>query len=208
MQHLKDAAISFYKKNNLTSFIKTIKNNYPLNYTQDVLKKRKKKKVKRKKTVNKSSSVSSYRSRLTTSSLKKKEIRLSWPLDKSKFWISSYFGPRKKPNGMWKFHYALDLAALRGTPIKAACTGIVIEARYAKGGYGKTIVLAHSRKYKTRYAHLDSINVKVGQKVGRGQVVGRVGATGLVWASGKDPSHLHFEVHVFGKQVNPLPFLV
>jgi len=99
------------------------------------------------------------------------------------------------------------MASLKGTPVCAAYTGIVVEARYAKG-YGNTIVIAHSRKYRTRYAHLSKILVKVGQKVKRGAMIGRVGDTGYVRSSnGKDASHLHFELIEFGKKINPLPFI-
>jgi len=99
------------------------------------------------------------------------------------------------------------MAAVRGTPVYAAANGTVIEARHG-AGYGKTIVIAHNRKYRTRYAHLSSIGVKVGQTVYKGDQIGRVGATGSVRSKrGRDASHLHFEVCAFGKQVNPMYFL-
>jgi murein DD-endopeptidase MepM/ murein hydrolase activator NlpD len=106
------------------------------------------------------------------------------------------------------FHYGIDMAALKGTSVMAAAPGTVVEARY-DAGYGNTIVLAHNGKYKTRYAHLDSIFVKVGQRVQRGSLIGTVGNTGYVRSAfGKDPSHLHFELYMFGKKVNPMHFLV
>lgn len=135
-----------------------------------------------------------------------KDIELSWPINRDNFWLSSKFGPRKKPNGKPGFHYGIDMAAIRGTPVKAAAAGVVIEAG-SRYGYGNTIVVVHNNKYKTRYAHLDSISVKVGQKVHRGMMIGKVGDTGYVRSKGKDASHLHFEVHAFGKQVNPMYFL-
>jgi murein DD-endopeptidase MepM/ murein hydrolase activator NlpD len=132
------------------------------------------------------------------------DIDFSWPLDFNSFWISSYFGPRKNVDRSNGFHYGLDLAALSGTIVKSAALGIVKEAGYSPG-YGNTILLEHSnRKYKTRYAHLNSINVRVGQKIQRGAKIGTVGNTGLVRSSGKDPSHLHFEVYIRNKRVNPL----
>jgi murein DD-endopeptidase MepM/ murein hydrolase activator NlpD len=130
-----------------------------------------------------------------------------WPIDRKKFWLSSLFGPRRLRNRGWKYHYGIDMAALKGTPIKAAATGIVLES-YWNNGYGNCIIVAHNKKYKTRYAHLDKRLVKVGQKVTRGQVIGKVGDTGLVRKSGRDASHLHFEVYAFGKHVNPLSVLV
>ncbi len=131
---------------------------------------------------------------------------LSWPLDKDKFWISSFFGRRKMETGRWSVHFGLDLAALKGTPIKAAANGKVIEAGMGNG-YGKTVLLLHNHAYKTRYAHLDRIKVSAGQLIQRGQTIGTVGATGNVRGNGTDASHLHFEVHQNGRQVNPLYYL-
>jgi len=104
------------------------------------------------------------------------------------------------------FHYGLDMAALKGTPVKAAANGKVVEAGNGNG-YGNTILLLHNKFFKTRYAHLNRIRVKSGQNVKRGQIIGTVGATGNVRANGTDASHLHFEVHYKNKQVNPLYYL-
>lgn len=136
-----------------------------------------------------------------------KDFIFSWPLDQSKFWLSSLFGPRKLKGKGWKYHYGVDMAALKGTPVKAAATGIVLES-YWHNGYGNCIIVAHNRKYKTRYAHLNTRKVRIGQKVKRGEIIGTVGDTGLVRKSGKDASHLHFEVYAFGRHVNPLSVLV
>ncbi len=137
-----------------------------------------------------------------------KEPIFGWPIDRADFWLSSMFGVRKKPDGTSEFHKGIDLAAVKGTPVKAAGPGVVIESCNARG-YGNTIVIAHNRKFKTRYAHLLERNVKVGQEVKQYQKIGRVGATGTVRKSkrGGDGSHLHFEVYVFGKQANPFYFL-
>lgn len=80
----------------------------------------------------------------------KRDISLSWPIENAQFWLSSFFGPRKQPNGVWKFHHGIDMAALKGTQVKAAHTGMVIEARHGSG-FGKTIVILHNNKYKTRH---------------------------------------------------------
>lgn len=138
--------------------------------------------------------------------LQKKAV-FAWPLDKSKCWISSLFGRRKKADGSWGFHYGIDMAAHRGTPVYAADSGTIIEAGFARG-YGKTIVIAHNRKFKTRYAHLDKIMVSLGDKVKIGQTMGKVGDTGSVRKKGRDASHLHFEVYVYGTKENPFHFLV
>ena len=138
----------------------------------------------------------------------KRDINLAWPVENSNFWLSSFFGPRKQPNGTWGFHYGIDMAALKGTPVKAAYAGMVVEATHG-AGFGKTIVVMHNNKYKTRYAHLNTILVRIGQKVAQGEVIGKVGDTGIVRSkSGRDPSHLHFEVYKFGKRVNPMYYLV
>lgn len=130
-----------------------------------------------------------------------------WPIEKTQFWLSSFFGPRRKPNGTWRFHYGVDMAAVKGTPVHAAGEGVVIEARYVSG-YGNTVLIAHNNDYKTRYAHLNTITVKSGQRVEKGHKLGTVGATGFTIKSGRDASHLHFEVYERGKHVDPLYLLV
>jgi len=170
------------------------------------------KKLKKPSKPKKVSSYASLNSQIKPTTMKKTSVRnkgkigLSWPIKRSRFWISSLYGPRKKRSGAWGFHYGVDMAALKGTPVCAAYTGIVVEARYSSG-YGNTIVMAHSRKHRTRYAHLSKILVKVGQKVKRRAVIGKVGDTGYVRSKGKDASHLHFELIEFGKKINPLPFI-
>ena len=134
------------------------------------------------------------------------ELHCIWPIERDSFWLSSAFGPRKQPNGSWGFHYGIDMAAVRGTPIKAAAPGIVIEASFV-AGYGNTIVLAHGKKFRTRYAHLAKILVTIGDKVRQGELIGKVGDTGNARKRGKDASHLHFEISILGKKVNPLYFL-
>jgi murein DD-endopeptidase MepM/ murein hydrolase activator NlpD len=129
----------------------------------------------------------------------------SWPVAKDSFWISSFFGPRRMGR-IVRMHAGIDLAALKGTPVKAAAGGKIVRACY-EFGYGNTIVIEHNRKYKTRYAHLDRILVSVGQNVLRGQKIGTVGDTGFVQAEGNNASHLHFEVYAFNKQVNPIRYL-
>lgn len=132
------------------------------------------------------------------------DINLAWPIERAQFWLSSFFGPRKKPRG---FHTGIDMAASQGTPVKSAESGVVIRSGNYPG-YGNMIEVVHNNKYRTRYAHLHKINAQVGAKVQKGMVIGEVGSTGHVHKKGKDPSHLHFEVHMFGRQVDPLFFLV
>lgn len=130
----------------------------------------------------------------------------SLPLAQGSFWISSRFGPRRRPDGSPDFHYGLDLAANKGTPIYAARTGVVVYAGW-DNGYGNTILIKHGTHFKTRYAHLDRIFIKIGDTVARGVRIGSVGATGHIRKKGGDGSHLHFEVHYRGKRVDPVQFL-
>ena len=136
-----------------------------------------------------------------------REPLFAWPLQSDHFWVSSLFGPRKL-GGRHGFHAGVDLAAPRGTPVYAAAGGVIDEACYS-AGYGNYILIAHNRKFKTRYAHLDKIHVRSGQVVNSGDCIGRVGATGFVRKSrrGGSASHLHFEVYMKGKPVNPFFFL-
>ncbi|MCE2928021.1 MAG: M23 family metallopeptidase, partial [Candidatus Caenarcaniphilales bacterium] len=116
--------------------------------------------------------------------------------------ITSPFGPRIHPIfGVRSMHSGIDLAAPRGTPIKASEGGIVIYSGWY-GGYGRVVIVDHSKGLSTLYAHLDAASVKVGDKVKQGQVVGYEGATG--YATGP---HLHFEVRNDGKPQNPVSFL-
>lgn len=116
--------------------------------------------------------------------------------------ITSPFGPRRHPIfGVRSMHSGIDLAAPRGTPIKASEGGMVIYAGWY-GGYGKVVIVDHSKGFSTLYAHLDSIAVRVGERVNQGRVVGHEGCTG--YSTGP---HLHFEVRSGGKPQNPIYYL-
>lgn len=132
------------------------------------------------------------------------EMNFAWPIEKKLFWLSYGFGPRKHPNGKWEYHRGIDLAAPQGTPVASAAAGVVVQAGYA-GGYGNVVVVAHNKKFATRYAHLSKILVSLGDELCAGDILGKVGATGNV--RGKNGSHLHFEIMVYGKRVNPFYFL-
>jgi len=132
-----------------------------------------------------------------------KNFGFMWPIDINKFWLSSLFGPRKRIDGTWGFHHGIDMAAIKGTYVKSARSGIIVEASF-QVGYGNTVVIKHNEIVKTRYAHLHTIRVYVGQKVKQGAIVGTVGETGFIRKKGKDGSHLHFEVYERAKRINPL----
>lgn len=133
-------------------------------------------------------------------------ITFALPIDRSQFWLSSFFGSRKNPQGQWEFHKGVDMAAHRGTLVKSVAAGVVEQAEYVSG-YGNTVLVAHDSVYKTRYAHLDSIAVAVGTSLQEGENVGKVGDTGFTRKTGKDASHLHLEVYENGTQVNPAHLL-
>lgn len=142
----------------------------------------------------------------TTKQTSIQDFTFHWPLELHHFWISSLFGARKKANGTPGFHYGIDLAAMKGTTVKAAAAGVVIQAQYLPG-YGNNILIQHNKYYRTRYAHLHTMNVCEGQTIAIGQKIGTVGATGSVRKSGRDASHLHFEIYHNGSHVNPLRYL-
>lgn len=99
-----------------------------------------------------------------------------------------------------KFHAGMDFACPTGTPVYCTGNGKVIYAKW-KTGYGNCIEIDHGYGYVTRYAHLSKINVKLRQTVSRGEVIGKVGSTGK-----STGSHLHYEVLVNGRNVNPVNY--
>ena len=109
--------------------------------------------------------------------------------------ISSRFGSIENVRG--GAHTGLDIASPRGTAIKAAASGVVSFAGW-KGSYGKMVAISHGNGVQTYYAHCNSLNVKVGQKVSKGQVIAAVGSTG-----NSTGPHLHLEVRVNGVAQNP-----
>lgn len=115
--------------------------------------------------------------------------------------IGSYFGYRTDPfYKVTKFHEGIDFTASVGTEIYATGDGTVVNVG-RKGGYGNCIVINHGYGYQTLYAHLSKTDVKPGQKVQRGQVIGRVGNTGK-----STSPHLHYEVHKGNRSVDPINF--
>ncbi len=127
----------------------------------------------------------------------------SWPLARpSEGMITSPFGWRIHPIfGTREFHTGLDIANRAGTPVRAAEGGIVRFVGWM-GGYGRLIIVTHANGLETSYSHLSAMLVALGQRVGRGQVLGRMGSTG--WSTGP---HLFFEVRRNGVAVDPTPFL-
>ena len=115
------------------------------------------------------------------------------------YYISSSFGLRKDPmNGRRAFHKGVDLAGWHKTEIFAPADGTVLRAG-RNGGYGNFIELQHKNGFVTRFGHLNKIKVKKGQTVTKEDVIGLMGSTGR-----STSTHLHYEVLVNGKHVNPV----
>ena len=117
--------------------------------------------------------------------------------------IASGFGYRIHPiYKVPKMHAGIDFTAATGTPIYATGDGKVLAKRKRGGsGYGKYVVIDHGYGYESLYAHMSSVSVRPGQTVKRGEIIGKVGNTGLSTAP-----HLHYEVHRNGKKINPINF--
>jgi murein DD-endopeptidase MepM/ murein hydrolase activator NlpD len=116
--------------------------------------------------------------------------------------MTSPFGWRSDPmTGKSRFHGGIDIAASFGAPVFVPQDGIVAYSGPYKG-YGNVVVVDHGQKLRTLYAHNADLYVYPGQGVKRGQVIARIGSTGR-----STGPHLHFEVHVANKYVNPLEYL-
>lgn len=116
--------------------------------------------------------------------------------------MASGYGYRTDPfTKARKFHYGMDFSSPRGTPIYASGDGVVERADNNATGYGNHIRLDHGYGYESLYAHLYKYNVKVGQKVKRGDVIGFVGSTGR-----SEAPHLHYEIFKDGERINPINF--
>ncbi|GIX09289.1 M23 family metallopeptidase [Elioraea sp.] len=113
--------------------------------------------------------------------------------------ISGVFGSRRILNGEPRQpHFGVDVARPTGTPVAAACSGIVRLAQPEMYFPGSTVVLDHGHAVSSTYMHLSRIDVRVGQRVAKGAIIGAVGATGRVTGP-----HLHFEIGWRGTPVDP-----
>ena len=124
-----------------------------------------------------------------------------WPIIRDKFWISTYYGRRSRG----RMHKGVDLAALRGTPVRASASGVV-ELSCNAGTFGNMVLIRHNNVFKSRYAHLKKFIVFPGDRVIKGQIIGYVGNTGRV--SGDNGDHLHFEIISNERPINPIYMLV
>jgi murein DD-endopeptidase MepM/ murein hydrolase activator NlpD len=117
--------------------------------------------------------------------------------------FTSGFGVRSDPfRGRAAMHGGIDLAGPTGTPIYATADGIVGRSEYNNGGYGNLVEINHGQGIQTRYGHMSRLIAQPGQRVRRGDLIGLMGSTGR-----STGSHLHYEVRIDGRAVNPLPFM-
>jgi murein DD-endopeptidase MepM/ murein hydrolase activator NlpD len=116
--------------------------------------------------------------------------------------FTSGFGVRSDPFlGRPAMHTGLDFRAATGDPVRATANGKVVSAAWA-GGYGRMVEIDHGNGLSTRYGHLSEINVRVGDQIKIGQVIGEVGSTGR-----STGPHLHYETRIDGEAVDPQKFL-
>ena len=121
---------------------------------------------------------------------------------KAAYRFTSKFGPRRDPKtGGRRMHKGVDFAAPNGTPLYATADGVVTHAGWSSG-YGRLVKIQHEFGIETRYAHMSKLRAKVGQRVSRGDRIGDMGASGRVTGV-----HLHYEVRVGGKAVNPMIYI-
>lgn len=116
--------------------------------------------------------------------------------------MASGYGYRTDPfTKARKFHYGMDFTAPRGTPIYATGDGVITRADNTATGYGNHVVIDHGFGYESLYGHLYKYNVRAGQKVLRGDIIGFVGSTGR-----SEAPHCHYEVFKDGERINPINF--
>lgn len=124
----------------------------------------------------------------------RRAFSLTWPLNSVK--LNQPFRPMKKRRP----HLGVDLAGTKGTPVFAAHEGLVIYAGRAFKGFGKVVIIEYDDRWASIYAHLDKIQVKQGQAIAQGELVGAMGRTGR--ATGV---HLHFELLHDQRPIDPIP---
>lgn len=146
-------------------------------------------------TVNRANNILGQLDKLNIYRIAAEKAPFAMPL-KGSFRFTSGYGPR------WgQMHRGTDFAAKSGTPIYATGDGVVSRAEWG-GGYGRVVYIKHAFGIETRYAHMAKIRVKKGQRVSRGQRIGDMGNSGK-----STGTHLHYEVRVNGKDVNPMIYI-
>jgi murein DD-endopeptidase MepM/ murein hydrolase activator NlpD len=127
-------------------------------------------------------------------------LPLRWPVRGT---VNSEYGMRRSPwNGMPEHHAGIDIGSPPGTPVKSPAPGTVVAAS-SHGDFGRHVTLDHGNGMRSLYGHLAAVDVKTGQRVERGQVIGLVGSSGR-----STGPHLHYQLLVEGKAINPRGFLL
>ena len=122
------------------------------------------------------------------------------PIDSIQNHLIIGFGQKIHPiYKIQKFHNGIDIQAEKGTPVKATLSGQVEIAKESQSGHGKHVILKSNDNVKVIFAHLDSIYVKTGEYVNKGDIIGKVGNTGL-----SIKNHLHYEILINNEPVNPI----
>lgn len=138
--------------------------------------------------------------------LRTQKVRLAstpsvWP---ARGWVTSGFGMRPDPyTGKPAMHSGLDIANQLGLPVVATAKGVVVSSGVTSEGYGRTVVIDNGFGIKTRFAHLSEAKVRVGDRVDRGDEIGKIGNSGR-----STGPHLHYEVEVNGVCVDPADFIL
>ncbi|MBI1219419.1 MAG: peptidoglycan DD-metalloendopeptidase family protein [Rhodobacteraceae bacterium] len=133
--------------------------------------------------------------------LAEQKVPLGLPL-KTKFVYTSGFGGRLDPfTGARSFHPGQDMGGAYGSPVYATADGIVVTAGWVNG-YGREVMIQHAFGIQSLYGHLSQIRVQTGQRVSRGDRIGDMGSTGR-----STGTHLHYEIRVGGKAVNPMTYI-
>jgi murein DD-endopeptidase MepM/ murein hydrolase activator NlpD len=135
-----------------------------------------------------------------TALLERATVPSIWPVEGS---LESGFGGRRNPFGgsSYENHEGQDIEAEMGTPVVAAASGTVVIAG-CQNGYGNVVYIDHGNGLSTRYGHLSHIDATIGQRIARGELLGRVGSTGR-----STGPHLHYEVRINNDPVNPRAYL-
>jgi hypothetical protein len=142
-------------------------------------------------------------SMLNTQSALLTEIPSIWPIKSGLGHISMYFGQNINPfSGQYYIHKGIDISTYRsGDPIVATADGQVVTIEYTED-FGNYVIIRHKHGYYTRYAHMLSARVRLGQRVQQGEVIGYIGNTGL-----STGPHLHYEIHIGSDVVDPYKYM-
>lgn len=131
------------------------------------------------------------------------DIPTIWPLERVRGYVTQIFGPSINPfTGQWYLHRGLDLAFGYGVSILATANGKVTEVDFDEKGFGHYVVIRHNYGFKTKFAHLQRVDVRAGQEIAQGEAIGTMGNSGL-----STGPHLHYEVMIGSQLVDPVKFL-